>query len=106
MGFIHETLIGFNFPQIFFNLVMNCITTPSFWFYGMVKLPLLSCPLEQFINQQDPLSPYIFVLYLERLSILDKDWTPYLPIFLSLSPYNNLSHLFYANDVFLLGKAY
>lgn len=101
MGFIHETLIGFNFPQIFFNLVMNCITTPSFWFYGMVKLPLLSCPLEQFINQQDPLSPYICVLYLERLSILDKEWTP-----LKVAKNNNLSHLFYANDVFLLGKAY
>ena len=58
------------------------------------------------IRQGDPLSPYLFILCLERLSIKlnevvhDK----------SIHPINfkmgvRLSHLFFANDIFLFTKA-
>lgn len=105
-SFIHETLIFFGLPHNQIQLIMTCITTVTF------RLLWNGEPTESFtpgrgIHQGDPLSPYIFVLCLERLSHLinckvePEVWKP-----IALShrgPY--ISHLFFADDVILFAKA-
>lgn len=95
-SFIRDTLIHFNFPITLVNLIMSCITTTSIsvlW-NGQITEPFL--PTRE-IRQGDPLSPYIFVLCLERLSQMieqsvgNKLWKP-----LRILKDVKISHLFYA----------
>lgn len=104
-SFIKDTLTWFNFPDKIINLIMSCITTASIsilW-NGQITDHFL---LSRGIRQGGPLSPYIFVLCLERLSqmiearVQQKLWKP-----LRISKDVSISHLFYADDVFLVGAA-
>lgn len=59
------------------------------------------------IRQRDPLSPYIFIMRMERLSrgieveVRRENWTP-----ISISPKGpKLSHLFFADDLTFLSRA-
>lgn len=80
-GFIRKTLVFFNFPHLWVDIIMSCISTSS------LTVLINGCTEESFvptggIRQGDPLSPYIFILCLEYLSIAianaceDKSWTP------------------------------
>lgn len=68
-NFIHDTLDSFSFPPNFIKLVMCCITTPqiSVLWNGEITPEFLP---SRGIRQGDPLSSYVFVLCLDRLSTL------------------------------------
>ena len=104
-SFIRDTLVGFNFPSNLVNVIMSVVTTPSISVLWNGEITPEFNP-SRGIRQGDPLSPYIFVLCMERLSLLiqqkldAKLWKP-----LMITKDIGLSHLFYADDVFLFGKA-
>ena len=104
-GFIRDTLYGFSFPNSLISLIMDCICSPAIsliWNGEVTKAFLPS----RGIRQGDPLSPYIFVLCMERVSIMinekinEGNWRP-----IKLSQDLGVSHIFYADDVFLFGQA-
>ncbi|XP_021734916.1 uncharacterized protein LOC110701593 [Chenopodium quinoa] len=78
---IEETLIGFNFPPNFVKLIIFCITTPQISVLWNGEITSEFRP-SRGIRQGDPMSSYIFVLCLERLSlmieekVLQKQWKP------------------------------
>ena len=103
--FIQETLEFFQAPSSLIALIMNMISSTRFHILWN-ESPLPKVVPSWGIRQGDPLSPYLFILCLERLSIKlnevvhDK----------SIHPINfkmgvRLSHLFFANDIFLFTKA-
>jgi len=87
------------------KLIMFCVQffSVSLLWNGL-KLPVFSPTRE--LRQGDPLSPYLFVLCMEKLACLinkkvyDKTW---LPICLQGRP--SISHLLFADDVLLFTKA-
>ncbi|GLT27442.1 hypothetical protein SLA2020_024390 [Shorea laevis] len=105
-SFIREALVFFNFPAKTISLIMSCISSTN------ISILVNGDKTEPFspsrgIRQGDPLSPYIFILCLEFLSIkISADMAFGLwkgskagksgPI---------LSHLFFADDLIFVGKA-
>lgn len=104
-GFIKDTLQGFNFPQSLIDLIMNCICSPSISVLWNGEITDSFKP-SRGIRQGDPLSPYIFVLCMERLSILIGEqvvsgcWKP-----IKMGRDFDIFHIFYADDVLLFGQA-
>ncbi|CAL5382784.1 unnamed protein product [Camellia sinensis] len=105
--FLEQTLFEFNFDCKFIEMVMNCVTNLS------TAILWNGEPLEEFkpskgLRQGDPLSPYLFVLCMERLSnminhrVEAKDWRG-----LPLSKKGpNISHFFFfADDLMFFAKA-
>ncbi|OMO73242.1 reverse transcriptase [Corchorus capsularis] len=105
-SFIRETLVFFNFPVHLIKLIMSCICSAN------LAVLVNGGKSEEFtpsrgIRQGDPLSPYIFILCLEFLSLTIshkmqlKQWKGFRicrggPVF---------SHLFFADDLVLFSKA-
>lgn len=84
---------------------MDCICSPTIsvlWNREVTTPFWPSCG----IRQGDPLSPYIFILCMERLSrnigekVSSGIWKP-----IRLGDNVDISHIFYADDVFLFGQA-
>lgn len=104
-GFIRDTMQGFNFPQSLIDLIMDCICSPHISLIWNGEVTESFSP-SRGIRQGDPLSPYLFVLCMERLSILINDklkegsWKP-----IKISRDLGVSHIFYADDVLLFGQA-
>lgn len=106
MDFIREPLMEISLPHHMVEIVMECITS--------AKLQILwnGEPLEAFkpsrgIRQGDPLSPYLYVICMERLTHLIErevalgDWK-------SLRASRNgrpVSNLAFAEDLLLFGEA-
>lgn len=95
------------FDQAFCDLILNCVSQSSF------QVMFNGGNTESFrptrgIRQGDHLSPYLFVLCIERLAhhlqreIDNGHWKP---IFLSKNP-PPITHLFFANDLLLFGEAF
>lgn len=68
-GFIHDTLVHFQFPQKMIKLILSCITTSQISVLWNGEITTAFTP-SRGIRQGDPLSPYIFVPCMERLSEL------------------------------------
>ncbi|KAG8389521.1 hypothetical protein BUALT_Bualt02G0238000 [Buddleja alternifolia] len=104
--FLTQTLQDFHFPEKLVNLIMSCVESAH------LQILWNGEPLEPFaprcgLRQGDPLSPYLFVLCMERLSYLieekvnNKVWDP-------ISFGRNgpcISHMFFADDIILAAKA-
>lgn len=104
--FIRETLFEVGLPSSIITLIMHCITTPQMSVLWEGKATEFFSPTRG-VRQGDPLSPFIFILCIERLSHLinskveNGDWKS-----IKISKNGpSFSHLFYADDLFLFGKA-
>ena len=104
--FIEQVLVELGIPFLLSKLIMSCISSASF------QVILNGDLSEKFasgsgIRQGDPLSPYIFVLCMEKLSHLIQSaieigaWKPI------RSSQNGplVSHLFFADDLILFAEA-
>ena len=105
-SFIRDTFTVFNVPPYLISVIRSCVSSSS------VAVLFNGGALEDFkpsqgIRQGGPLSPYIFIMCMEVLGFLIKDecdsnlWDPIKasrggPAF---------SHLFFADDLVLFGKA-
>ena len=105
-SFIYHVLCWFKFPKDWFDLIMSCITSAN------LSVLVNGERLDSFspsrgIRQDDPLSPYLFIFYMEYPAALIEteksygNWTGIKtsregPIF---------SHLFFADNLFLFAKA-
>jgi hypothetical protein len=104
--FFYNTLEHFGFLKGTVRLIMFCVQSTSLTLlWNGSKLPSFSP--NQGLRQGDPLSPYLFVLNMEKLSCLiskkvsDKVWQP---IHVSKNG-PSISHLLFADDVLLFIKA-
>ncbi|GLT58322.1 hypothetical protein SLA2020_312230 [Shorea laevis] len=105
-SFIRETLIFFQFPPMLISLIMSCISSTSMAILVNGEATNRFHP-SRGIRQGDPLSPYLFILCMEFLSLRFTDginsglWKGCKagrsgPI---------LSHLFFADDLIFVGEA-
>lgn len=105
-NFIEQVLYELQLPPLLTKLIMHCISSASFQITINGDLSDKFCA-GRGIRQGDPLSPYIFVLCMEKLSHLIQsaievgEWKP---IKSSMNgPY--VSHLFFADDLILFAEA-
>ncbi|KAK9904390.1 hypothetical protein M0R45_000756 [Rubus argutus] len=104
--FIQSVLYEALFPDSLVKLIMSCITSTSFQisFNGQLTD---SFKAQRGIRQGDPLSPYIFVLCMEKLSHLIQiavDIGEWKAVRASQSG-PKVSHLFFADDLMLFAEA-
>jgi len=104
--FLNSCLIDFGFPDITIKLIMYCVTSSSFSIlWNGNKLPTFKP--SHGLRQGDPLSPYLFILCMEKLSIainnavIQGNWDP---IHITNGG-PQISHLLFAYDVLLFTKA-
>ncbi|GKV06468.1 hypothetical protein SLEP1_g18364 [Rubroshorea leprosula] len=105
-SFIKETLTFFNLPPLMIKLIMSCISSASFSCIingGVTE----SFKPSRGLRQGDPLSPYLFILCLEYLSLnLHHGTNSGLWKGSKLGKSGPLfSHLFFADDLIFIGKA-
>ncbi|CAL1395909.1 unnamed protein product [Linum trigynum] len=104
--FLRDTLKEVGFPSTWINCIMFCVEHNKMRLLWNGELSAPITPTRG-VRQGDPLSPYLFVLCMERLShridkaIEDKLWKP-----LKLSKEGPpISHLFFADDLILFAEA-
>lgn len=94
-NFLKNVLDEMNFPEQFSSLIMSCVSSMhlSVLWNGNIT--------EKFKPEGDPLSPYLFVIYLEKLSrlidaaVASKKWQ-------MLAPCQGgvlISHMFFADVI-------
>lgn len=105
-AFIRDTLLQMQIPYLLVNVIMQCISTAS------LQVLWNGEPTQPFypsrgIRQGDPLSPYLFVMCMERLyqtieeAIVNNKWRP-----IRASRNGSLlSNLFFADDIVLFAEA-
>lgn len=105
-SFIRDTLLQMNLPLLLINTIMECVTSAS------LQVLWNGEPTEKFqptrgIRQGGPLSPYLFVMCMERLfqtieeAIVEDRWRP---IYASRNG-PKLSNLFFVDDIVLFAEA-
>ncbi|PNY14401.1 ribonuclease H [Trifolium pratense] len=104
--FLRNCLIDFGFPDITVRLIMHCVTSPTYSIlWNGTQLPPFT-PTHG-LRQGDPLSPYLFIICMEKLSVainnavIQRNWEP-----IAITTHGpQLSHLLFADDVLLFTKA-
>ena len=105
-SFIRDTLVEMNFPLRLIEVIMECVTTASMRILWNGEKTESFTP-SRGVTQGDPLSPYLFVLCMERLNqiieeaIIAGNW---IPIHASRGG-PLLSNLFFADDIILFAEA-
>ena len=103
--YIQDTLELFQLPPTLITLIMNMISSTRFHVLWNGS-PLPEVVPSRGLRQGDPLSPYLFILCLECLSIqLTEAVREKLLHPISFRRRVRLSHLFFANDIFLFMRA-
>lgn len=105
-GFIHDTLLEVAIPITLVHIIMECITTAPMNVLWNGELTDEFIP-SRGIRQWDTISPYIFVLCIERLShgiCQAVNMGKWHPVRLSRNG-TPLTHLFFADDLLLLAEA-
>ncbi|CAE6176705.1 unnamed protein product [Arabidopsis arenosa] len=104
--FLEDTLIAAGLSGLWVPWIMQCVTGPSMSLLWNGERTESFKPLRG-LRQGDPLSPYLFVLCMERLchlienAVADKRWKP-----ISLSQRGpKLSHMCFADDLILFAEA-
>ncbi|CAL9233674.1 unnamed protein product, partial [Arabidopsis halleri] len=104
--FLEDTLIAAGLSGLWVQWIMQCVTGPSMSLLWNGERTDSFKPLRG-LQQGDPLSPYLFVLCMERLchlierAVTDKRWKP-----ISLSQRGpKLSHMCFADDLILFAEA-
>ena len=104
-AFIRESLEFFRLPPNFITLITNMVSSTRFHILWNGS-PLQEVVPTRGVRQGDLLSPYLFILCLERLSIrLEEAVHNKLLHPMSFRGRVCLSHLFFADDIFLFTKA-
>ena len=104
-SFIQETLVFFQLPPNLITLIMNMISSTRFHILWN-GMPLSEVVPSQVVQQGDPLSPYLFILCLERLSLkLEESVRDKLLHPISFRRQVGLLHLFFIDDIFLFTHA-
>ncbi|KAK8956535.1 hypothetical protein KSP39_PZI000202 [Platanthera zijinensis] len=98
-----KLLHGLQFPPQFIGWIMQCISSPSFSLLlnGLRSRPIVAA---RGFQQGCPLSPYLFILCSELLSLAFQQHGSELGIALS-SPGPRISHLLYADDILIFSEA-
>ncbi|KAL5560987.1 hypothetical protein UlMin_030734 [Ulmus minor] len=103
--FLEAVLKAFGFHPKWIQWIITCCSTPK------MTLLLNGAPVRSFfpkrgLRQGDPLSPYLFILCMEMLSrLINKKVADGLISGFKISRHSPaLHHLFFADDVFLMGK--
>ncbi|GKV48718.1 hypothetical protein SLEP1_g55522 [Rubroshorea leprosula] len=105
-NYLREVLIDFNLPDQLVRLIMFSVTSLQLSvIWNGEELPYFQP--KRGLRQGDPLSLYLFIMVMEKLShmimsqLQEHKWTPF-----QLSRGGlTLSHLFFADDLMLFGKA-
>lgn len=106
-GFVMETLSCLGFPSDLQSLISHCISTASLhvnWNGSMTNMLNFSRGL----RQGDPISPYLFVLCLERLGHMISDAVSsgaWLPFKFGRGNGPTFSHMCFADDLILVAEA-
>ena len=104
-NFLEATLQDFGFPSMVIRLVICCVHSSNIFILWN------ECKLDGFfptrgLRQGDLISPYLFVLCMEKFAIFINQLVPenkWIPIHLSRDGLG-ISHLFFTNDVLLFCK--
>lgn len=104
--FIESVLVELKLPRAFIQLVMSCISSVQYKICVNGELTDAFRP-QSGIRQGDPLSPYLFVLCIEKLShiIFDEVGKKRWKGVKSSQSGPCVSHLFFANDLVLFAEA-
>ncbi|CAA7044678.1 unnamed protein product [Microthlaspi erraticum] len=104
--FLEDTLTAAGFSESWIQWIMKCVTGPVMNLLWNGEKTEAFTPARG-LRQGDPISPYLFVLCMERLchlidnSVKDKEWKP-----ISLSRGGpKLSHICFADDLILFAES-
>ncbi|KAM6543834.1 hypothetical protein CsatB_008281 [Cannabis sativa] len=101
-GFLESIFLHFSFPTNFVSLVIRCVSTISFRLCINQGISNLIIP-SRGIRQGDPLSPYLFLLVVEGLSVIIPS-KEHLALFKDISICRSspsISHMLFADDSLL-----